>query len=75
MGLANYLSHPLTDEVTLNLRGEIFRDEDGARTGTEGTYIAVTAGVQWMPRTGCICVRSPASTATAMVRSKVTTTW
>jgi hypothetical protein len=34
----------------LNLRGEIFRDEDGARTGTQGTYVAVTAGAQWAPK-------------------------
>jgi hypothetical protein len=49
-GLANYLSHALSDKVTLNLRGEVFRDADGLRTGTDGTYVAVTAGLQWMPQ-------------------------
>jgi hypothetical protein len=49
VGFANYLSHALNAQWTLNLRGEVFRDEDGLRTGTDGTYVAVTVGAQWMP--------------------------
>ena len=48
-GVAGYLAHPLVDHLTLNLRGECFRDDDGVRTGTAGNYLAVTVGVQYEP--------------------------
>jgi hypothetical protein len=49
VGFANYLVRPLSETVTLNLRGEFFRDDDGLRTGTAGNYVGVTAGLQWTP--------------------------
>lgn len=49
LGVANYLSHTLNDQTVLNLRVEVFRDSDGARTGTRGTYLGVTLGAQWTP--------------------------
>lgn len=49
LGFANYLSHNLNEQTVLNLRAEWFRDSDGARTGTRGSYVAVTVGAQWSP--------------------------
>lgn len=48
-GCANYLSHEVRAELTVNVRGEFFHDDDGLRTGTAGDYVAVSAGLQWEP--------------------------
>ncbi|MFO1029707.1 MAG: outer membrane beta-barrel protein [Planctomycetota bacterium] len=46
-GLANYLSHQVREQLTLNLRGEFFHDDDGLRTGTAGDFVGLSAGLQW----------------------------
>ena len=48
-GFANYLAWTLSPEVTANLRAETFTDDDGARTGTSGNYLAGTVGLSWQP--------------------------
>jgi hypothetical protein len=48
-GFANYLSWTLAPELTANFRAETFTDDDGARTGTSGHYVAGTIGLAWQP--------------------------
>ncbi len=48
-GFANYLAWTLSPEVTANIRAETFTDDDGARTGTSGNYLAGTLGLSWQP--------------------------
>jgi len=48
-GAANYLIYKVTDNVAATVRGEVFYDTDGFRTGSEGLYTEVTAGVAWSP--------------------------
>lgn len=48
-GSAGYLFYKLTDTVTTQLRGELFHDVTGFKTGAEGLYSAVTTGVAWAP--------------------------
>ncbi|UQN10967.1 porin [Methylococcus capsulatus] len=58
-GLVQYLSYDLADDLSLGLRGEWFRDDDGIRVLSParaptmglgpGSYYAVTAGVKWSP--------------------------
>lgn len=49
-GCANYLSCVCCETVTLNVRAELFHDDDGARTGTSGDFVEATVGLQWMPK-------------------------
>ncbi len=48
-GLANYLFYDLNDKIQLKSRAEVFNDAQGYRTGANGLYTAVTAGVTWKP--------------------------
>jgi hypothetical protein len=48
-GLANYLFYDVNDKLQTKLRGEVFDDAQGFRTGSNGLYTAVTAGVTWKP--------------------------
>lgn len=48
-GINQYLRYNLNDSVSLGLRGEWFRDNNGVRlkTNTAGNYFALTAGANW----------------------------
>jgi hypothetical protein len=48
-GAANYLTYQFTDRLAGTVRAEVFHDSTGFRTGFEGTYYEVTAGVAWKP--------------------------
>ncbi len=48
-GMANYFIYKCTDKVIATLRAEVFEDSSGFRTGFEGLYTEVTAGVAWTP--------------------------
>jgi hypothetical protein len=48
-GAANYLIYQFTDRVSGTARAEVFHDSSGFRTGSEGTYYEVTAGLSWQP--------------------------
>lgn len=45
----NYLTYNFTDSVSGTTRLEVFDDTDGFRTGFEGVYTAITAGVTLKP--------------------------
>ncbi|MCX7085597.1 MAG: porin [Methylococcales bacterium] len=49
--LGSYLFYDLTETWAVGLRGEWFRDDNGARLalGTPGSYYEVTAGINWKP--------------------------
>ncbi len=49
--LGHYLFFDLTDSITIGLRGEWFRDDNGTRLniGIPGSYYEVTAGINWKP--------------------------
>jgi hypothetical protein len=50
-GFANYLIYKhCNDKIVSNLRGEVFQDDEGFRTGTQGTYYAATYGVTYTPK-------------------------
>ncbi len=53
-GANNYLFYTINDCWAAGIRGEWFRDQDGARIGTTGDYYEVTAGVRWTPRANII---------------------
>jgi hypothetical protein len=53
-GGAGYLFYKLTDTLTPQIRGELFHDVTGFRTGFEGLYSAVTTGVAWAPNDGLL---------------------
>ncbi len=53
-GAANYLSYKHTDKLTSTLRGEVFEDTKGFRTGTKGLYTEVTYGLAYAPKPGLI---------------------
>ena len=49
-GVNQYLIYALTDSVSLGLRGEWFRDDDGARvTAAPASYYELTTGLNWKP--------------------------
>jgi hypothetical protein len=49
-GINQYLSYDINDQFSAGLRGEWFRDDDGARvTGDAGNFFAFTAGVNYTP--------------------------
>jgi hypothetical protein len=46
-GVAIYAGYRFTDRLSLNLRAELFRDRDGARTGVSQTLREVTLTPEW----------------------------
>ena len=48
-GAANYFRYQVTPEAEAIARVEAFNDEDGNRTGSEGTYFGYTAGITYKP--------------------------
>ncbi|MGE5611040.1 MAG: porin [Bacillota bacterium] len=48
-GIAGYVGYKLSDQFTLNGRGEWFRDDDGVRIGVAGNYYEVTLGLTVTP--------------------------
>lgn len=52
--IAQYFTYKYNDKVSGILRGEVFDDFDGQRTGFEGLYTAVTAGIQYRPTNSII---------------------
>jgi len=52
-GINQYIIYQLTGTLSAGFRGEWFRDADGTRiiSGTPGDYFALTAGLNWKPRT------------------------
>ncbi|HEY6565301.1 MAG TPA: outer membrane beta-barrel protein [Pirellulaceae bacterium] len=48
-GLAQYLTYRCSPHLSANTRIELFHDEDGNRTGSEGLYTALTAGLTAQP--------------------------
>ncbi len=48
-GLSNYLLRDVNDKLQAKLRVELFNDEQGIRTGFNGLYTGVTAGLTWKP--------------------------
>lgn len=53
-GAANYLIYKHCDNVTSTFRAEVFEDTKGFRTGSQGTYTALTYGVAYAPKPGVI---------------------
>jgi hypothetical protein len=51
-GAANYLVYAHNDCVTSTLRAEVFNDQQGARTGFEGLYTALTYGMAFKAADG-----------------------
>jgi hypothetical protein len=49
LGIINYLSYDFTPRLTGNVRLEFFDDPQGQRTGFEGLYTALTAGLTFRP--------------------------
>ena len=48
-GAASYLTYQLSPTLAGTVRGELFNDTTGFRTGSEGLYSAATAGLAWKP--------------------------
>ena len=48
-GAAQYLSYQVSPTLSSTVRAEVFNDTSGFRTGGEGVYTAVTAGLAWKP--------------------------
>ncbi len=48
-GAAQYLTYQLSPTLSSTVRAELFNDSTGFRTGGEGLYTAVTAGLAWKP--------------------------
>jgi len=49
-GGATWLTWTPTPTLGLVARGEVFRDDDGARTGWATTFASATLGLSWRPR-------------------------
>jgi hypothetical protein len=49
LGVVNYLTYVFTPRLSTTTRLEFFNDAQGQRTGFEGLYTALTAGVQFQP--------------------------
>jgi len=51
-GINQYMFYDFTNTISAGIRGEWFRDNNGARLniGTPGNYFALTAGVNWKPK-------------------------
>jgi hypothetical protein len=54
LSLAQYLQYQMSPRVQATLRGEVFEDFEGQRTGFEGLYTEVTAGLAFKARPGLI---------------------
>jgi hypothetical protein len=50
LGVLNYLTYTFTPQTSGTVRLEFFDDAQGQRTGFEGLYTALTAGVTFKPR-------------------------
>jgi hypothetical protein len=50
MGVVNYLTYTFTPRLSGTTRLEFYNDAQGQRTGFEGLYTALTAGVSFSPR-------------------------
>ena len=48
-GINQYLTYDINDKLAAGLRAEWFRDADGYRTGADGSFYAVSAGVNYKP--------------------------
>lgn len=48
-GAANYLTYQHNDKLSTTLRGEVFEDSQGVRTGFRGLYTEVTYGATYKP--------------------------
>ncbi|OAI16876.1 hypothetical protein A1359_06680 [Methylomonas lenta] len=48
-GINQYLTYDINDKLAAGLRAEWFRDADGYRTGADGSFYAVSAGVNYSP--------------------------
>lgn len=48
-GCANYYLWQFAEKMASNFRWELFKDTDGVRTGTAGTYFEMTYGLTWTP--------------------------
>ena len=48
-GALAYLTWTVSAQLDANLRLELFSDDQGNRTGFQGDYRAVTAGLKWQP--------------------------
>ncbi|MDD2737816.1 MAG: porin [Methylomonas lenta] len=48
-GINQYLTYDINDKLAAGLRAEWFRDADGYRTGFNGSFYAVSAGVNYKP--------------------------
>lgn len=55
-GINQYLFYQYTDTLSLGLRGEWFRDNNGTRIIEDepGSYFEITAGVNWSPKSWLI---------------------
>ena len=51
-GIAGYVTYEVSDMVTLALRGEVFDDSDGVRTGIEQTLWEITPTIAIKPFPG-----------------------
>jgi hypothetical protein len=54
LGVLNYLTYTFTPRTSGTVRLEFFDDAQGQRTGFEGLYTALTAGVTFKPRPAVI---------------------
>jgi hypothetical protein len=50
LGVVNYLTYDLAPRLSSTVRLEFFDDAQGQRTGFEGLYTALTAGLSFRPR-------------------------
>ncbi len=48
-GILNYVTYAFTDKLSGTTRLEFFDDFQGQRTGFEGLYTVITAGLAWKP--------------------------
>ncbi len=55
-GLVNYLTYDFSEHLSGTVRGELFDDCQGQRTGTSGLYKAATVGLLYKP-TSCLWLR------------------
>ena len=53
-GAVNYLSYKFGDKLTGTLRGEVFEDTKGFRTGFKGLYTEVAYSLAYAPKPGLI---------------------
>ncbi len=71
-GVVNYLNYQFDEKWIGNARLEFFSDPQAQRTGFDGTYTAVTAGVIYKPLPGCGFAPKCGSITTTRGRSRGT---